>query len=124
MKPREQKPTEVYRIIERETGGLVGSYSRDYCDEYDFNSAEEARLANCHGMFKDKKKYAIAKYRVTYELIDPDIPTPHILTAQEEMDKILLDIICNPARSETPSPTPSATTSRQTTSNSPSSPTP
>lgn len=93
MKPREQKPAEVYRIIERETGGLVGSYSRAYCDEYDFVSAEEARLANCHGVFKDKKKYAIAKYRVTYELIDPDVPTPHILTAQEEMDKILFDII-------------------------------
>ena len=62
----------VYRIIDRETGDPVGSYSRACHDEYDFASAERARGANCHGTFKDKEKYRIAKYRVTYELTDGD----------------------------------------------------
>ena len=63
MKPKEKKPEIVYRIIERGSGEAVGSYSRAFCDEYDFHSASEARTANCHGVFEDKSKYAIAKYR-------------------------------------------------------------
>ena len=73
MKPREKKPHEVYRIIDRKSGEAVGSYSRSYCDEYDFSSSEAARSANCHGIFEDREKYAIAKYRVTYELIADDV---------------------------------------------------
>jgi hypothetical protein len=72
MKPKEKKPETVFRIISRDTGAAVGSYSRAYCDEFDFESAEQARSANVHGMFKDRSKYAIAKYRVTYELVEPD----------------------------------------------------
>lgn len=70
MKPREKKPETVFRIIDGATGDAVGSYSRAYCDEYDFNSAKEARNANYYGLFKDTEKYKIAKYKVTYELID------------------------------------------------------
>jgi hypothetical protein len=70
MKPKEKKPELVYRIIEKSSGEAVGSYSRACCDEYDFNSESEAREANCHGIYKDKNKYKIAKYKVTYELID------------------------------------------------------
>ena len=80
MKPREKKPENVFRIISIETGEAVGSYSRAYCDEFDFNSAEEARSAlfcmvagNCHGIFKDEDKYSISKYRVTYELIEENV---------------------------------------------------
>lgn len=73
MKPREKKPEIVYRIIDRATGEAMGSYSRAYCDEYDFNSAEEARNANCHDIFQDRVKYKIAKYRVIYTLIDDDV---------------------------------------------------
>ena len=73
MKPREKKPEEVYRIITRKTGEAQGSYSRAYCDEYDFRSVYEARHANCGGYFEDSEKFAIAKYRVTYELLDPDV---------------------------------------------------
>ncbi len=69
MKPKEIKPSIIYRIIDK-NGHNVGSYSRAYCDEYDFNSTEQARNANCHGMFQNKEKYKIAKYKVTYELID------------------------------------------------------
>lgn len=72
MKPAEKKPETVYRIIDRATGEAVGSYSRAYCDEYDFASVKAARTANCHGMFEDKAKYAIAEYRVTYELVNGD----------------------------------------------------
>jgi hypothetical protein len=70
MKPKEKKPNFVYRIIDTENGNAVGSYSRAYCDEYDFRSSKEARTANCHGKFLDKDKYKIAKYKVTYELIE------------------------------------------------------
>jgi hypothetical protein len=71
--PKAKAPKTVYRIIDRNTGDAVGSYSRSYDDEYDFESKSSARNANCHGEFKDKEQYAIAKYRVTYELIDPDV---------------------------------------------------
>jgi len=70
MKPKEKKPEIVYRIISKETGNAVGSYSRACCDEYDFTSVNEARTANCHNMFQDKEKYSIAKYRVIYELLE------------------------------------------------------
>ena len=73
MKPREKKPETVFRIIERKSGEAVGSYSRAYCDEYDFYSAEEARNANCHGVFQDRIKYKIAKYQVIYKLIKDDV---------------------------------------------------
>ena len=72
MKPKERKPEIVFRIINNETGEATGSYSRAYCDEYDFNSVSDARTANCHGIFKDEEKYSISKYRVTYELIETD----------------------------------------------------
>lgn len=73
MKPAEKKPHTVYRIIDRDTGESVGSYSRSYCDEYDFESVSSARNANCHDMFQDKQKYDIAQYRVTYELLDAHV---------------------------------------------------
>ena len=72
MKPKEKKPETVFRIIDTKTGAAVGSYSRSYCDEYDFTSPQAARTANCHRMFEDRKKYKIAKYRVIYELIEDD----------------------------------------------------
>jgi len=73
MKIKEKKPKIVFRIIDRKTGDPVGSYSRACCDEFDFNSPEQARSANCHGIFKNRRKYKIAKYRVTYELIEDDV---------------------------------------------------
>jgi hypothetical protein len=72
MKPKEKKPEIVYRIIDKQSGEACGSYSRSCCDEFDFNSVSDARNANCHDKFKDKKQYKIAKYRVTYELIEDD----------------------------------------------------
>ena len=72
MKPREKKPEIVYRIIDRESGTACGSYSRACCDEYDFGSPERARSANCHDIFQNREKYAIAKYKVTYELLEAD----------------------------------------------------
>lgn len=63
---------EVYRILGRESNSPCGSYTRACHDEYDFNSISSARHANCHGMFEDKIKYKIAKYKVTYELIEDD----------------------------------------------------
>lgn len=73
MKPKEKKPEIVFRIIDRNTEEPVGSYSRAYCDEFDFNSAEEARSANVHDKFKDDVKYKINKYRVTYTLLEDDV---------------------------------------------------
>ncbi len=78
MKPKEKKPEEVFRIINRKTGKTVGSYSRACCDEYDFRSVSQARHANVYNMFMDEKKYAIARYKVTYELLEEDCGTsPH-----------------------------------------------
>lgn len=76
MKPKEKKPETVYRIINRKTGEPEGSYSRACCDEYDFESINSARTANCHGVFEDRAKYNIAEYRVTYELINDNVDPP------------------------------------------------
>ncbi len=64
---------DVFRIVDIKRGVVVGSYSRAYHDEFDFRTCEDARTANCHGMFEDKKIYKIAKYRVTYTLIDDNV---------------------------------------------------
>ena len=73
MKPLEKKPAIVFRIINRESGAVEGSYSRSCCDEYDFYSPEDARNANCHNVFQDRKRYKIAKYKITYELLEDDV---------------------------------------------------
>jgi len=70
MKPREKKPEIVFRIIDTNTGEAVGSYSRAYCDEYEFTSPQEARGANVQGLYCDSSRFKIAKYRVVYELIE------------------------------------------------------
>lgn len=72
VKPKEQKPAIVYRIIDRTTGEVMGSYSRAYCEEYDFESPAQARNSNV--LFQDRARYAIAQYRVTYELLAEDVP--------------------------------------------------
>jgi hypothetical protein len=77
MKPREKKPEIVFRIIDRADGKPMGSYSRACCNEYDFTSPTSARHANCHGMFQNKEKYSIAKYKVTYTLIEEDVDNPN-----------------------------------------------
>jgi hypothetical protein len=66
----------VYRIIDRTTEEAQGSYSRACHDEYDFHSARDARDANCHGVFENRTKYRIDKYRVVYELIEEDCDNP------------------------------------------------
>lgn len=76
MKPKEKKPETVFRIISSRTGESVGSYSRACCDEYDFRSISEARNANFSGTFNDKLEYKVAKYKVTYELLDEDCDPP------------------------------------------------
>jgi hypothetical protein len=99
MKPREIKPDIVYQIVSKKTGEAQGSYSRAYCDEYDFSSVGEARHANCHGMYDDKGHYRIAKYRVTYELLNDDCdnaedvepPPPDNRTLQQRLDCVIID---------------------------------
>lgn len=84
MKPKEMKTTEVYRIIDRKSNTFKGSYSRACCDEYDFTSVNEARRANVHGMFEDKGKYKISKYKVTYKLIKDDCDGAEKVPLKEE----------------------------------------
>jgi len=62
----------VFRIINNSTGDAVGSYSRAHHDVYDYSSASSARSANFHDIYQDRNKYRIAKYKVTYELIEDD----------------------------------------------------
>jgi hypothetical protein len=63
----------VYRIITRSTGEAVEAYSRGDDNGYGFSSPEKARDANVHGVFQDKEKYQINKYRVVYQLIQYDV---------------------------------------------------
>ena len=62
----------VYRIIDRRDNKPQYVYSRAYHDEVDFDAASSARNANVHGIYKDKDRYKISKYRVIYELIEDD----------------------------------------------------
>jgi hypothetical protein len=78
---------EVYRIISNNNNKPQGVYSRAYHDEYDFESISEARDSNFNGIYKDKNKYRIAKYKVTYELIDDDCDP----ITEEELIKIKKD---------------------------------
>lgn len=71
MKPREKKPEEVFRVVDRETGEFIGSYSRSYCTEFDFSSAREAR-ATIFDDFRTEDNCKIARYRVIYQLIEDD----------------------------------------------------
>lgn len=74
MKEGEIKPSKVYRIYNRENGEPCGAYSRACFDEMEFSSAEQARNSHCWNIYKDKKKYRIAKYKITYTLIEEDVP--------------------------------------------------
>lgn len=63
---------EVFRIINRQTGDHQGVYSRACHDEYNFSSVSGARHANVHGIYENEKLYKIARYKVTYTLIEDD----------------------------------------------------
>ena len=62
----------IFKIIDRKTGKPQGVYDRAYRNTYEFYSPEEARMANVHDIYQDREKYRIAKYKVTYELIEED----------------------------------------------------
>ena len=70
---------DVYRIIDRTTGEAQGVYQRGNYDEFDFESPAVARAANCHGIYEDRAKFKIARYRVTYELVEDDVDMPRAL---------------------------------------------
>lgn len=70
MKLIEKKPEIVYRII-GPGGETCSVYSMAAHSETDFRSPQEARRANVHGVYLDPK-YKIAKYRVTYTLLEED----------------------------------------------------
>ena len=63
--------TDIYRIVDRDTNEEVGVYIPPTArDEYNFSSIEDARMSNCHGIYEDKAKYKIRKYKLV--LVDDD----------------------------------------------------
>ena len=56
-------------------------------DEYNFNSVQEAREANCHGIYKDKTKYKIRKYELVLVEDDCDPATEMEKACAEEEKK-------------------------------------
>ena len=67
-----KEPSEVYRILDKESNEPQGVYWRGNYDKYDFESVESARSSNVHGIYEDRGKYKIAKYKVAYELNEDD----------------------------------------------------
>lgn len=62
---------DIYRIVDRYTNEEVGVYMQPTArDEYNFSSVESARRSNCHGIYEDKAKYKIRKYKLV--LVDDD----------------------------------------------------
>lgn len=86
-----KEPLEVYRILDKESNEPQGVYWRGNYDKYDFGSVESARSSNVHGVYEDKGKYKIAKYKVTYELIDDDCDNAKSVEKKEipSHDKIM-----------------------------------
>jgi hypothetical protein len=70
----------IYKIVDNDTGEFSGSYSRSCHTDYEFSSVRSARDSNVHGVFYDKRKYRIQKWKVTYELIEDDID-PYVQTS-------------------------------------------
>lgn len=94
MKPKEIKPKFVFRILDRNTGEARGAYSRSCCTEYDFESAVQARNSNVHDIYWDDEAFKVAKYEVTYKLVEDDvkIPKKYMKEKPETLEDILLDI--------------------------------
>ena len=65
---------EMFRIHNRATGGVEGVYTRANYDWDEFPTAIEALNANCYGIHRDRGEFRIARYRVTIEELDPDVP--------------------------------------------------
>lgn len=65
-----------YKIFNKETKHYQGVYSRDYHDEYEFDSEDSALNANCHGVHHDTDIYEIHKVEVT-ENIKERLPPNH-----------------------------------------------
>lgn len=86
-----KEPLETYRILDKTSNEPQGVYWRGNYDKYDFESVESARSSNVHGIYEDKGKYKIAKYKVTYELIDDDCDYAKSVEKKEEpsYDKIM-----------------------------------
>lgn len=59
----------IYRIVEIATGKVVPCYFQFRGDIYDFDSVNEARDSNCHGVFQDKTKYRIIQVEITETII-------------------------------------------------------
>ncbi len=58
---------ELYRIYDKENKCWAGAYSRSYGEEFEFNSEEEARTSNYYGIYENKEKYDIIKFKVSYK---------------------------------------------------------
>jgi len=83
----------IYKIANRKTGAIESVYSRANHNETEFGSIDYALSAHFSGMHKNKAKYKIQKYKVTYELIDDDCLPPTEEELQEEQ-------MCNREREE------------------------
>lgn len=82
---------EVYKIINNHSSKVESvRFPPTVTYETDFDSIKSARSANCHGEYKKKDEYRIAKYKVTYELINDDCD-PITKDDQVEIDKRLED---------------------------------
>ena len=62
----------VFTLHNRRTGEQVGSYDRSYGDRFEWPDEASARNDNCNGLFEDREKYVVKRWRVTYELLDGD----------------------------------------------------
>jgi hypothetical protein len=94
MKLKQQEGHYIYRIVDNRTNEIVPCYFQFGGDIYDFNSVKEARESNCHGVFKDKDKYRIAKFKVIEELecdnCDPATEDELIeITKEKDKDKAI-----------------------------------
>lgn len=76
---------EIYRIVDRETDEEIKVYMPPTArNEYNFESVSEARNSNCHGIYQNKERYKIRKYKLVLVEDDCDAPTEEELVQAEQ----------------------------------------
>lgn len=74
---------ERFVLVDRASGKPVDVYMNVMAHhQMFFDSPEEARESNCHGIYKDKTKYAVMEVQIETVKEDVDQPTP------EEIQKV------------------------------------
>ena len=64
-----------YELFCRETGKSVSVYRQFGGEQELFDSVDEARKSNCHGVYEDRVKYGVRRVKILVSGVNCDPPT-------------------------------------------------